>query len=290
VWTLAGSVAGVAAATAAAWGALGTARVSRRNEAEERQRLSNEVFGRSPAVKQFLDLPSIEVPPRGTRRQPPPALPPDQVPPSDQVPPPDQVPQTDQADEYEEYEEYGEPLGPKTQLLDEPAASRDAAYDQLLIDDYALGFTQARRAFNVSMFFSILGGIVLIVGVGLAIFRAETGGQVAAAAITSAAGVLTSGLSQLFRGQSTKALKHLESQATELRKDVRAQNNVAKALRLLEDVLDLGLRSRLQAALILEFTGAKLPDLGRPFDTQQATFDGRAHNSVSTEPAAPSSR
>jgi hypothetical protein len=65
----------------------------------------------------------------------------------------------------------------------------------------------------------------------------------------------------LFREQSAKALKHLESQATELRKDVRAQNNAANALRLLGEITDEGLRARLQAALILQFTGAKLPDV-----------------------------
>ena len=111
------------------------------------------------------------------------------------------------------------------------------------------------------MLFSILGGLVLVLGVALAILRADTGSQIAGAAITSAAGVLTSGLSQLFRGQSTKSLKHLEAQAVELRKDVRAQSNVAAAQRLLGEVADLELRSKLQVALILEFSGAKLPEI-----------------------------
>jgi hypothetical protein len=138
----------------------------------------------------------------------------------------------------------------------------DTIYDRLLINDYALGLTQARRTFNVSTVFSILGGFVLVMGVSLAIFRADTGGQVAGAIITSSAGVLTSGLSQLFRGQSAKALKHLEAQATELRTDVRAQTNAANALRLLHEVSDKELLARLQAALILKFSGAVLPDLG----------------------------
>jgi hypothetical protein len=76
-----------------------------------------------------------------------------------------------------------------------PVSESETTYDKLLINDYALGLTQARRAFNVSTMFSILGGIVLIVGVALAIFRADTGGQVAGAIITSSAGVLTAGLS-----------------------------------------------------------------------------------------------
>jgi hypothetical protein len=35
----------------------------------------------------------------------------------------------------------------------ERAPSRDAVYDQLLVNDYALGLTQARVAFKVSMSF-----------------------------------------------------------------------------------------------------------------------------------------
>lgn len=141
-------------------------------------------------------------------------------------------------------------------------------------------------AFNVSVSFSILGGLVLVLGVALAIFKADTGGQVAGAAIVSAAGVLTSGLSQLFRGQSTKALKHLESQAVELRKDVRARTNAGTALRLLGELSDPALRSHLQAALILEFTGAKLPDFGRTFQPEPGTLNGSARSSEVIEPSS----
>jgi hypothetical protein len=161
---------------------------------------------------------------------------------------------------------------------EQAVTSRDAVYDQLLINDYALGLTQARRAFTISIIFSVLGGAVLILGISLAIFRADTGGQVAGAAITSAAGVLTSGLSQLFQAQSSKALKHLESQAVELRKDVRAQTNAATAQRLLEEIADHELRSRLQAALILEFTGAKLPDLGSSLPLQADQPNGQSRH------------
>lgn len=154
------------------------------------------------------------------------------------------------------------PSGTTGAVREKQITETETTYDKLLINDYALGLTQARRAFNVSTVFSVLGGLVLIVGVSLAIFRADTGGQVAGAIITSSAGVLTSGLSQLFRGQSTKALKHLEAQAAELRQDVRTQTNTGKALRLLQEVDDEDLRARLQAALILKFSDAVLPDLG----------------------------
>jgi hypothetical protein len=250
--TVASVVIGAIAIVITVWTTVFSQRATKRDETAERQRLLAEVFGQSPSPAS----------------QPAPA---EQPSPAEQPAPAGQPAPTRQASQQDEH-----------------AESHDAVYEQLLINDYALGLTQARRAFNVSMFFSILGGIVLVLGVALAIFRAETGGQVAGAAITSAAGVLTSGLSQLFRDQSTKALKHLESQATELRKDVRAQTNAGTAQRLLDDVADIELRSLLQAALILEFTGAKLPELGKLPQAQPNGLDasirssdasGRSHQS-----------
>jgi hypothetical protein len=258
------ALAGVASAGFAVWGG---SRWSARAEKDERQRLSTEVLGQPPLGPQIVEalgrilaesgaspelrskvVQALVFASRYTALPPPTGAEQHPVPADDSKPP-------------------------------EPAS----VYDQLLINDYALGLTQARRAFNVSMVFSILGGLVLVIGISLAIFRADTGGQVAGAAITSAAGVLTSGLSQLFRGQSAKALKHLETQATELRKDVRAQTNAETAQRLLDDVADVELRGRLQAALILQFTGATLPDLGPVPQEQPVHVIGTARSAEFAE-------
>lgn len=267
-WSIIGSVAGVLAALASVLLAILGARAARRSEAAERQRLSSEVLGQPPAHAS-TGAPS-DVPVDSTAG---PTRPPVQGSNDSPKRTIDQVEvQLDQATQQQKHDD-----------------ARDAVYDQLLINDYALGLTQARRAFNVSMSFSILGGIVLVLGVALAIFRADTGGQVAGAAITSGAGVLTSGLSQLFREQSTKALKHLENQATELRKDVRVQTNAGAAQRLLNEIADDELRGRLQAALILEFTGAKLPDFGKSSDLSLGALNGSVRSSESTEPSSASS-
>jgi hypothetical protein len=239
-----------------------SSRASGRAEKEERDRLSTEVLG-PPAPRAETSLALAEQIPL-IRRPPSP----------DPSPPPPDLPKD------------GDGASKQQPSDDEPEPPpRSSVYDQLLINDYALGLTQARRAFNVSMVFSVLGGLVLVLGVSLAIFRAATGGQVAGAAITSAAGVLTSGLSQLFRGQSAKALKHLETQATELRRDVRAQTNADAAQRLLGDVADVGLRGRLQAALILQFTGATLPDVGPVFQELPGGLNGAAPSVEVTEEA-----
>ena len=273
LWTVLGTIAGIVAALASVWFAWVTARATARQESRERERLSYEVLGKGVRTQGSTV---------GTQASQAPAQ--EEAPPPDQASAQEEVSPPGQASAQEEVSPPGQASAQEAQT-----ASRDAVYDQLLINDYALGLTQARRAFNVSMAFSILGGLVLILGVALAIFRGATGGQVAGAAITSAAGVLTSGLSQLFRGQSTKALKHLESQAVELRKDVRAQTNAATAQRLLEELADDELRSHLQAALILEFTGAKLPDLGRPSQLQLGNLNGGVSSPEITMTTAPSS-
>jgi hypothetical protein len=240
--------------------ALGVTRATARQEAAERNRLNVEVLGSAGPLPtpELLAQVSPDIAGRLTRL-------------AEKAVLLEDVRDAEQARLREE----GSPAG-ESPSHEGTGARRDDVYDQLLINDYALGLTQARVAFNVSMAFSILGGLVLVIGIALAIFRADTGGQVAGAAITSAAGVLTSGLSQLFRGQSTKALKHLESQAVELRKDVRAQSNSTTAQSLLAQVADDDLRSRLQAALILEFTGAKLPDLERSSRPRTANQNGHA--------------
>lgn len=139
--------------------------------------------------------------------------------------------------------------------------AQHARFELLLIDYYAFGLTAARRSITVSTLFSVLGGIVLLGGLALAIYQADTNGQVSAAAITSLAGAITSGIGALFHRQAASALKHMEGQTAGLRQDMKAERNEAMALDLLGHVIDLDLQSRLQAAMILKFADATLPDL-----------------------------
>jgi hypothetical protein len=136
----------------------------------------------------------------------------------------------------------------------------DKRFGLLLVDYYAYGLTQARKSFSVSMACSVLGGLVLISGVALAIFRADIDGELYASVVTSVAGVLTTSIGVLFHQQANRALKHMEDQTNKLRQDMKAERDAGTALDLLERVADDRLRGRLQAALILKFSGATLPD------------------------------
>jgi hypothetical protein len=147
-----------------------------------------------------------------------------------------------------------------TSLL-ESQPGHQTRFALLLVDYYAYGLTQARRSFAVSLSFSFLGGLVLIAGVALAIFHADTNGQAYAAVVTSVAGVLTSSIGVLFHRQAAHALKHMEEQTNKLRQDMKAERDVDTAVELLNNVTDKNLQSWLQAALILQFTDAELPNI-----------------------------
>ncbi|KUN29242.1 hypothetical protein AQJ23_00135 [Streptomyces antibioticus] len=138
--------------------------------------------------------------------------------------------------------------------------SRD--FSKLLIDYYAYGLLQARRSFNVSLGFSLVGGLVLLFGIGLAVTKAETSGQQYASIVASVAGVLTTATGTLFHRRADNALKHMESQTTSLRQDMNAERDGSQAVKILEDVVDGGLKAHLQAALVLRLSGAELPNLG----------------------------
>ncbi|MFB7596762.1 hypothetical protein [Streptomyces sp. NPDC056160] len=153
-----------------------------------------------------------------------------------------------------------------TQPEIETKASQQVPEDQrfaaLLIEYYAYGLSQARRSFGVSLSCSVVGGLVLLSGIAMAIFRAETTGEQYASVTASVAGLLMSVIGTLFHRRADLALKHMESQTQSLRQDMKVERDAGQAIRLLEDVDDPALKAHLQAALILKFSAAQLPVLG----------------------------
>jgi hypothetical protein len=138
------------------------------------------------------------------------------------------------------------------------SVSENGQFAPLLIEYYAYGLTQAKRSLAASLAYSALGGLVLMGGVLLALLHPKGGPTVPA--ITSLSGVLSSAIGTLFHRQATQSLKHMEGQSRSLRQDMKAERDQHQAVGLLNEVEDVDLRSRLQAALVLQLTGAKLPD------------------------------
>lgn len=142
-----------------------------------------------------------------------------------------------------------------------PQATADQRFAALLIEYYAYGLTQARRSFVVSLTCSVVGGLILISGVGMAIFKAESTGDQYASVTASVAGLVMTVIGTLFHRRADLALKHMESQTQSLRQDMKVERDAGQAIKLMEDVDDPTLKAYLQAALILKFSAAKLPEL-----------------------------
>lgn len=154
------------------------------------------------------------------------------------------------------------------------SVTSEQGFAALLIEYYACGLTQARRSFGVSLTCSVLGGLVLITGVGLAIFRADGDGQQYASIVASSAGLLTTAIGSLFHRRADLALKHMESQTQSLRQDMKVERDAGQAIRLLGEVDDPALKAHLQAALILKFSAAKLPELAGVFKATESLSTG----------------
>ncbi|WP_406154960.1 hypothetical protein OG806_02265 [Streptomyces sp. NBC_00882] len=166
-----------------------------------------------------------------------------------------------------------------------PPVDTDTRFARLLIEYYAYGLTQARRSFSASLTCSLLGGLVLIAGVALAIFRAESTGELYASATASVAGLLTTAIGVLFHRRADAALKHMESQSHSLRQDMKIERDARLAVQLLKDVQDQRLMAHLQAALILKFSAAKLPELTGVLKPTELLPEPSANGAVPHQPS-----
>ncbi|MER6250459.1 hypothetical protein ABT224_03545 [Streptomyces sp. NPDC001584] len=146
--------------------------------------------------------------------------------------------------------------------IQHPAAQlgdRRDDFTPILVEYYAYGLTQARSSFATSQRFAGVGAAILLFGVGLAVWKAEGGGELYLGIVTSSAGLVTTLIGQLFHRRADIALKHMADQTASLRDDRRAAETTQQAIELLDTVEDPGLRARLQAGLIMKLSGAELP-------------------------------
>lgn len=155
--------------------------------------------------------------------------------------------------------------GPVEGRNDPPVAGAqtvdDDKFAELLIEYYAWGLTQARRSTALSLTCSALGILVLLGGVTLAIWKAETTGDLYASAVTSASGMVSTVIGHLAHRRADKAMDHMRVQTESLRADMQRERETEAAIRLHREVEDHGLRAQLQAALILKLADAKIPNV-----------------------------
>jgi hypothetical protein len=133
-------------------------------------------------------------------------------------------------------------------------------FTPLLVAYYAHGLVQARRSSIASLASSTIGGAILMTGIAVGIFRADTSGGIYISVVTSSAGVLTNVTGVLFHRQAGRALAHMEGQTSNLRKDMKIDRDGRVAIQEVDKVADVELRDRLRAAVILQLARAKLPN------------------------------
>ena len=102
---------------------------------------------------------------------------------------------------------------------------------------------------------------MLICGVAMGIYKAETSGDLYIATVTGGSGLIVSVIGALFHRRADLSFRHMQDQSKGLRLDMKAERDAGQAVGLLDAVTEDHLRSHLQAALILKFSGAELPDL-----------------------------
>ncbi|GHB38674.1 hypothetical protein GCM10010347_05180 [Streptomyces cirratus] len=142
-------------------------------------------------------------------------------------------------------------------------AARGDDFTPLLVEYYAYGLTQARSSFVTSQRFAAAGAVILLGGVALAVWKAESSGDLYLGVVTSSVGLVVTVIGQLFHRRADVALRYMAGQTASLRDDRRSAESMAQAVRLLDEVADSELRGRLQAGLIMKLSGAELPEQGR---------------------------
>ncbi|MFE2023417.1 hypothetical protein ACFW9O_35915 [Streptomyces sp. NPDC059499] len=131
----------------------------------------------------------------------------------------------------------------------------------VLLSYYVYGLRQAKSSFGTAQRFAGLGVLILFFGIGMAIWRAETTGDLYLAMVTSASGTVTMLVGHLFHRRADRSLEHMVHQTDKLRDDQRHDANTALSVELINQITDPEVQARLQAALVLKLSGAELPDL-----------------------------
>ncbi|MFD8632774.1 MULTISPECIES: hypothetical protein [unclassified Streptomyces] len=141
----------------------------------------------------------------------------------------------------------------------EPPEGRRDEFTPLLVEYYAYGLTQARSSFAAGQRFAAGGAVILLFGVGSAVWKAESTGDLYLGIVTGSVGLVVTLIGQLFHRRADIALRHMTAQTASLRDDRRAAETMRQAIGLLDAVEDRQLRARIQAGLIMKLSGAELP-------------------------------
>jgi hypothetical protein len=124
--------------------------------------------------------------------------------------------------------------------------------EAILREIYTQGLVQARLSFYISMIFAAAGGIALLSGVALAVFRAPSHGQQYATIVAALSGTVVSLISALFFAQANATRKNMGNQAVMLREESQDDRRINTSRELIVSVTDEATRNQLQAEVARE--------------------------------------
>ncbi|MFF0426896.1 hypothetical protein ACFYUJ_21090 [Streptomyces sp. NPDC004520] len=137
----------------------------------------------------------------------------------------------------------------------------DDRFAELLIEYYGWGLTQARRSTALSLTVSGVGIFVLLAGIAIGIWKAETSGDMYVSVVASVSGLVSTMIGHLAHRRADAAMVHMQEQTERLRQDMRRERETESAIRLAGEIDDPELRAELQAALVLKLSGGTLADV-----------------------------
>ncbi len=147
----------------------------------------------------------------------------------------------------------------KREAQQDPATARAAEslerQEAILREMYTEGLAQARASFKASIRFAVVGSSLLLVGVGLSIFFAQTSGEQYASIVAGTAGVVINLTSSVFYINSNRAQSNMVSQAANLREESRDDRRLSAARELAGAIENQGLRDTVRAKVALLLQG-----------------------------------
>jgi hypothetical protein len=138
-------------------------------------------------------------------------------------------------------------------LAQDPATVRASdsleKQEAILREIYTQGLAQAKISFRVSIVFASIGSLLLLLGIGLAIFYAGAGGDQYASIVAGTAGVVTNLTSGVFFVHSNRARANMGKQGVMMREESQEDRRLNAARELVGAISDVALRDQVRATL-----------------------------------------
>ncbi|WP_280234763.1 TRADD-N-associated membrane domain-containing protein [Nocardia cyriacigeorgica] len=117
--------------------------------------------------------------------------------------------------------------------------------ETFLLEFMNQALSQANTTFVLSMLFTALGALIMLGGVGLAIFRPADSGVDYMSVLSSAAGLTISVCGGVFVHQAYMARRHVTRRADLVHQDIRSDRAFERATSLIDKVVDTELRDQI---------------------------------------------